>query len=150
MLVGYFTLVQDVLRYPAKRDVLGTEARFLVIVGLAALFVFVRLLYSALGDFTGAELWISISDNDTIYLIMDVLIEIIAITIMYTTVYFAPLPKEAPAERIADAEGVTAKERGSESPPSRKRTARETKLKWLRLWLARVYILCQLISRLSS
>lgn len=104
MLVGYFALVQDVLRYPAKRAVLGTEAHILVIVGLAAPFVLVRLLYSALGDFTGAELWSSISGNDTVYLIMDVLMEIIAITIMYTTVYFAPLPKDVPAERIADAE----------------------------------------------
>ncbi|CRL26837.1 unnamed protein product [Penicillium camemberti] len=104
MLVGYSALVQDLLRYPAKRAVLGNEARILVIVGLAAPFVFVRLLYSALGDFTGAELWSAIGGNDTVYLIMDVLMEIIAITIMYTTVYFAPLPKGAPAERIADAE----------------------------------------------
>ncbi|KAJ5921775.1 hypothetical protein N7516_009478 [Penicillium verrucosum] len=126
MLVGYFALVQDVLRYPAKRAVLGTEARILVIVGLAAPFVFVRLLYSALGDFTGAELWISISGNDTIYLIMDGLMEIIAITIMYTTVYFAPLPKAAPAERIVDAEGVTAIERGSENQTALKEENRKS------------------------
>ncbi|KGO74913.1 hypothetical protein PITC_031510 [Penicillium italicum] len=105
MLVGYLALVQDVLRHPAKRAVLGTEARILVIVGLAAPFVLVRLLYSALGDFTGAKLWSSIDGNDTVYLIMDVLMEIIAITIMFTTVYFAPLPKNPPAERIADTEG---------------------------------------------
>ncbi|CAI7636934.1 unnamed protein product [Penicillium glandicola] len=105
MLVGYFALVQDVLRHPAKRVVLGTEARILAIVGLAAPFVLVRLLYSALGDFTGAELWSSIGGNNTIYLIMDVLMEIIAITIMFTTVYFAPLQKETPTERIGDAEG---------------------------------------------
>lgn len=104
MLVSYCALVQDVLRYPVKRAVLGNEARILVIVGLAAPFVFVRLLYSALGDFTGAELWSAIGGNDTAYLIMDVLMEIIAITIMYTTIYFAPLPKDAAAERIADAE----------------------------------------------
>ncbi|KGO40697.1 hypothetical protein PEX1_027220 [Penicillium expansum] len=104
MLVSYFALVQDVLRHPAKRAVLGTEACILAIVGLAAPFVFIRLLYSALGDFTGAELWSSVSGNDTVYLIMDVLMEIIAISIMYTTVYFAPLPKDPPAERITDAE----------------------------------------------
>lgn len=105
MLVGYFALVQDVLRHPAKRAILGSEVRILAIVGLAAPFVFVRLLYSALGDLTGAELWSSINGNNTVYLVMDVLMEIIAITIMYTTVRFAPLPNDPSAERIADAEG---------------------------------------------
>ncbi|KAJ5426434.1 hypothetical protein N7465_001504 [Penicillium sp. CMV-2018d] len=139
MLVGYFALVQDVLRYPAKRALLGTEARILVIVALATPFVLVRLLYSALGDFTGAELWSSISGNDTVYLIMDVLMEIIAITIMYTTVYFAPLPKDAPAERIADAESdnnelaeprtsssLTSRELGSESQTALKEENRKS------------------------
>lgn len=43
--------------------------------------------------------------------------EMIAITIMYTTVYFAPLPKDPPAEHIADAEGSdTARPRPSSLP----------------------------------
>jgi hypothetical protein len=128
MLLGYFALVQDVLRNPAKRVTLGTEARILVIVGVAAPFVFVRLLYSALGDFTGKQLWSSISGNDTVYLIMDVLMEIIAITIMYTTVYFAPLPNDHPADRITDDEvsETTALELRNESQTALKEESRKS------------------------
>lgn len=69
-----------------------------------------------------------------------VLMEIIAITIMYTTVYFAPLPKDAAAERIAGAESgdtnelaerrtsssLTAIELGSESQTALKEESRRS------------------------
>lgn len=91
-------VVLDIKRHPAKRRALGTETRILIFIALAAPFVFVRLLYAALGDYTGSDLYSPIDGNNTVYLCMVVLMEIIAVAICFASAFFVPMPENQPAK----------------------------------------------------
>jgi hypothetical protein len=94
MLFSFLYVVFDTVRHPAKHIALGTETRILTTVGLACPFLLVRLLYGALGDYSGNPTYNSLYGNNTIYLCMGVLMEIITITICLSSAFLVPMPKE--------------------------------------------------------
>ncbi|KAF3765421.1 hypothetical protein M406DRAFT_329325 [Cryphonectria parasitica EP155] len=93
MFVGFLFVALDVARHPAKRAALGSEMRILVTVVLACPFVFVRLLYGALGDLTGEAKYSSLYGSNTIYLCMGVLMEILAVAICLASAFLVPVPE---------------------------------------------------------
>lgn len=103
MLIGFSSVVFDITRHPAKRVALGTEIRILIIVGLAAPFLFVRLLYGALGDFSGKQIYSSLYGNDTIYLCMGILMEIFTVSFCLCAAFFVPMPA---AEHVEQRSGL--------------------------------------------
>lgn len=94
MMLSFLYLVFDVMRHPAKRIALGTETRILTIIGLNSPFLFVRLLYAALGEYTGNSKFSTLYGNTTIYLFMGILMEIITITICLSAAFLVPMPEE--------------------------------------------------------
>ncbi|KAK0383739.1 hypothetical protein NLU13_9650 [Sarocladium strictum] len=113
MLFSFFMVVFDVKMHPAKGTTLGREMRVLYIVGLAAPFVLVRLVYGAIGDFTGNREFSVLYGNNTIYLCMGILMEIIAITLVLSIPFLVP-------ERSDKSEGPqnNAEENGSSETTS--------------------------------
>lgn len=93
MFLSFLYLVFDIVRHPAKRIALGTETHILTTVGLASPFLLVRLLYGALADYTGNPVYSSLDGNNTIYLCMGVLMEIMTITICLSSAFLVPMPK---------------------------------------------------------
>lgn len=98
IMIFFAWVALDVQRHHAKRLALGTEARLLIFVGLGSPFVFVRLLYAALFDYTGNQLYSPIDGNNTVYLCMCVLMEIIAAAICFASAYFVPMPEAQPVD----------------------------------------------------
>jgi uncharacterized membrane protein len=92
--VAYLALVIDAARSPSKRVTLGTEIWILYTVGLTAPLVLVRLIYSAVGDYSQNPAYGPLYGNNTIYLFMDVLMEVVAAAICLASAFLIPLPKE--------------------------------------------------------
>lgn len=123
MLFSFLYVVFDIMRHPAKRIALGTEIRILQIVGLACPFLFVRLLYAALGEYTGKAVYSSLYGNNTIYLIMGILMEIITITICLSAAFLVPMPKEEEVEQTSQSHEAIVE---GASPSGTRRTSKET------------------------
>jgi len=98
MLFFFLYVVFDTIRHPAKRIALGTETRILITVGIASPFVLVRLIYGALGDYTGNPIFGSINGDNTIYLCMGILMEIITVAICLSSGFLVPMPKKVDVE----------------------------------------------------
>lgn len=97
----------------SKHRNLGADSRLLPTVGLAAPFVVVRMVYSALGAFSHGQKFNIVSGSNTAYLCMDVLMEIIAISICLSSAYYAPAVRSKKAEKGGDGhEGQTGRLKG--------------------------------------
>jgi len=92
MLATLVALAMNVQRSQENKPALGTETRILAAVGLAAPFLLVRLVYASIADYNGDPRFNYFNGNDTIYLCMGVLVELIVTTICLITGFFVPLP----------------------------------------------------------
>jgi hypothetical protein len=120
MLLFFCLVVSDAAAHREKRITLGKEIGLLYTVGLGAPFVLVRFIYSALGDYTSNVKFSVLYGNNTIYLFMDVLMEIFAVGISLSSGFFVPAPKKpAKEEKKSDETGSeAAEEQASEGTSS--------------------------------
>ncbi|KAM0304099.1 hypothetical protein ACHAO8_011422 [Botrytis cinerea] len=104
MLIGFFIVLTDVLTHPSKRIALGKEIGLLYTVALAAPFVLVRFIYSAIGDYGQSKDFSVLYGNNTAYLFMDVLMEISSVAICLSSAFFVPPPSKPVREEETEEE----------------------------------------------
>lgn len=103
LIFGSIVTVDTVLRR-SIRETLGTNFRLLPTIWFAAPFVLVRMIYSALGTFSRGQTFSILDGSNTAYLCMDVLMEIIAISICLASGYYAPALKSSKRDKEGNGE----------------------------------------------